>query len=131
MDLDEFDLPSWRNKTILIVEDNIDNKEYIEELLYNTGVIILSASNGAEALELFHNNPTINLVLMDIQLPDTNGHILTQTMKNANPKLIVIAQTAYTTPEDKNACITAGCNDFLEKPIHPRIFFNTISKYFH
>ena len=129
MDLDGYDMPSWVNKTILIVEDNIDNKEYIEELLFDTGVEILSANTGAEALEIFQNNQSINLVLMDIQLPDTNGHVLTRTMKKVNPKLVIIAQTAYASSDDKDDCLNAGCNDFIAKPIHPKIFFNTILKY--
>jgi PAS domain S-box-containing protein len=109
---------SWKNKTILVVEDNDSNIEYLQEILKNTGLNCLYASTGEQALDAFHKYPTISMVLMDIRLPDTNGLILTRLMKKENPSVVVIAQTAYASSSDMEACIDAGCSDYISKPLN-------------
>ncbi len=104
-------------KTILIVEDVPENIELIITMLKATQVTILSADNGLIGLNLCQDNSSIDLVLMDIQLPVMNGYEATREIKKIRPQLPVIALTAYAFDKDKKRCLDAGCDDFLSKPI--------------
>jgi len=77
---------------------------------------LIHAKNGLEAIELCINND-FDLVLMDIKMPEMNGYEATVEIKKHKPHLNVIAQTAYSTAEDKAKAKLAGCVDFLSKPI--------------
>ena len=121
--------PSWKNKTILIVEDDESNIEYLKEVLIDKGLNCMYAENGEKAMQIFRSNPFINMVLMDIRLPDINGLDLTRMMKKENPKLVVIAQTAYASPTDKVDCIDAGCNDYISKPMNRVKLLSLIGQY--
>jgi CheY-like chemotaxis protein len=68
---------------------------------------------------------------MDIQMPEMNGHETTRQIRKFNPKVIIIAQTAYALTGDKEKAISAGCNDYLEKPIFGDQFTILIEKYFN
>jgi signal transduction histidine kinase/DNA-binding response OmpR family regulator len=120
---------NWSHKTMLVVEDDETNAMYLNEIFRKTGVQILNAYTGAEALDIYEKNPRINLVLMDIRLPDTNGLHLTRLFKNRNPYLIIIAQTAYASNVDIQDCLDAGCNDYISKPILSERLFELIDKY--
>jgi len=118
---------NFKEKTILIVEDTKSNMEYLEEVLRHTGANILSAENGKIAMDLFRSNSKIDLVLMDLKLPDTNGFELTFKMKSEKSDLKVIAQTAYASEEDKNKCFEAGCIGFISKPINKDLLLELIA----
>jgi PAS domain S-box-containing protein len=120
---------SWKDKTILIVEDDKPNSEYIKLLISGKGLRILKAYNGEEALQIFKDNPNIDLVLMDIRLPDTNGLDVTKIIKKINPKIIVIAQTAYAFSSDIQECYDAGCSDYISKPINAQKLIILIDYY--
>jgi CheY-like chemotaxis protein/two-component sensor histidine kinase len=107
----------WENKTVLLVEDDESNTIYLTEVLAQKGLTLLNAYTGKDALQIFKNNPNIDLILMDIRLPDINGLIVTRKIKKKNPDVVIIAQTAYATPKDIKDCLKAGCNDYLSKPI--------------
>jgi PAS domain S-box-containing protein len=108
----------WTDKTVLIVEDDEANAEYLKEILSGQGLTLLHAFNGADALNMFRKYPAINLVLMDLGLPDMDGLTITRIIKKEKPFLAVIAQTAYASASDAVDCIDAGCNDYLSKPIN-------------
>ncbi|HEX2936386.1 MAG TPA: ATP-binding protein [Bacteroidales bacterium] len=120
---------SWAGKCLLLVEDDQASATFIKEIFEETGIKILHASNGAETLELVKNNPLIDIILMDLRLPDTNGLELTRFIKEDYPGMIVIAQTAYAGSIDLKDCIDAGCSDFIPKPIHPEQIYNLVSEY--
>jgi signal transduction histidine kinase len=120
---------SWDGKCLLLVEDDQASATFIKEIFEETGIKILHASNGAQTLELVKNNPLIDIILMDLRLPDTNGLELTRFIKEDYPGMIVIAQTAYAGSINLKDCIDAGCNDFIPKPIHPEQIFNMVSEY--
>jgi CheY-like chemotaxis protein len=103
------------NKTILIVEDDFYNAEYLKEILSGIGLHILQAKNGQEAIELSLSQP-VDLVLMDISLPDINGYEATRQIRQHKPYLKIIAQTAYASQDEKQKAIDAGCNDYICKP---------------
>ena len=101
---------------VLIVEDNDASKELLKEILEPTGLTCLFASNGEQALLIFQHTPVIDLVLMDVRLPDTNGLELTRMMKNEKNSVPIIAQTANASQADKQDCFNAGCDEFMAKP---------------
>jgi CheY-like chemotaxis protein len=116
---------------VLIAEDEETNYLYIETLLerYNPGLKILHARNGQEAVEICHDNKEIDLVLMDIKMPLLNGNEATKKIKSFRPHLPVIAQTAYSTTDDINLSKSAGCDDFISKPIGAKILYSIIASY--
>ena len=87
-------------KRILIVEDDDMSYILLSQILKLTKGEILRAKNGREALRLYTNDPEIDLVLMDIQLPDINGKTLTSEMIAHNNSIPIIAQTAGKTPQE-------------------------------
>ncbi|MDO9274301.1 MAG: response regulator [Lutibacter sp.] len=105
-------------KTILVAEDEDFNFMLIEELLSDSNMNILRAKTGVEAIDLFKLNPQIALVLMDIKMPIMNGIEATKEIRKFTPTLPIIAQTAYSTPFDKEKMAEAGCNDILIKPFN-------------
>ncbi len=104
---------------ILIVEDEEINYLYLETILKaeKNDYKILHAWNGKEAWQMFLDNPEINLVFMDLKMPLMNGFEATEKIREINPDIPVIAQTAYSTPEEMKKAIAAGCDDFISKPI--------------
>lgn len=118
--------------TILVAEDEEVNFIFLEILLQDKLKLpctIIRAQNGLEAVELCKNNPAIELVLMDIKMPKMDGHKATRKIKEFRPSLPVIAQTAYSTAEDREIAISAGCDDFIVKPISKEVLVAIINNY--
>ena len=107
----------WTGKTILIAEDEIVNYMFLEVLLEETGAILIHASDGQLAIDAVKSNSRIDLVLMDIKMPNVNGLDATKQIKAIRPQLPVIAQTAYAMQDDEYKALQAGCNDYISKPI--------------
>jgi len=120
----------WKDKTILLAEDEITNSYYIEAVLSPTGLKILKAVNGIEAVEICKRYENIDLVLMDIKMPQMDGLMATKKIKSFRNKLPVIATTAFALGKDREICINAGCDDYLAKPIRKESLMSMISKYF-
>jgi CheY-like chemotaxis protein len=116
----------WQDKVILIVEDDISSAFYLKEVLVDTGAELFFASDGHEAIDICEKNPNIDLVLMDIQLPVMDGYVATHEIKKINPDIVVIAQTAYVLPEEKERAYEAGCDDYITKPIDAFELLNKI-----
>lgn len=108
---------SWSGKTILIADDEYHSYLFLKEVLSKTGVEILYARNGQEALQICLSPSRIDLVLMDMKMPVMDGKEATRQIKSMHPSLPVIAQTAYASYEDKLMAQDAGCDDFIAKPI--------------
>jgi signal transduction histidine kinase len=123
------DTRSWLNKTVLIVEDDIPNNEYLTELLNETGLKILNAYNGNETLSILKAQSKIDLILMDVRLPDINGLQLTRQIKESTPEIIIIAQTAYAGNQSIDECLKAGGDDFIAKPIKADQLISLMGKY--
>jgi PAS domain S-box-containing protein len=119
----------WDNQIILIAEDECYNFLFLEELLQPTGVKILHARDGKEAVELVRRNPKISLVLMDIKMPVMDGYTATRIIKELKPRLPVIAQTAYAMSEDREKTRKAGFDNFISKPIVQDNFIKVLSDY--
>jgi CheY-like chemotaxis protein len=103
-------------KTILIVEDDQYNSDYLNEVFDGTGINIIHAFYGKEAIEKARTEK-IDIVLMDIRLPDMDGYAVTRQIRKFKPELKIVAQTAYADTDDKEKAFSAGCNDYLSKPV--------------
>jgi CheY-like chemotaxis protein len=120
---------SWDDKTILIAEDEETNFLYLKAALSRTGVKILRARTGREAVTVIKTNDQVDLILMDIKMPEMNGIDATMEIKAFNKNMKIIAQTAYAMEDDRELYFQAGCIDYLAKPIHRDLLLTTISKY--
>lgn len=118
---------NWNGKTILIIEDEEVNIQYLKTVLDRTNVTILVAQDGQTGLELIKTQE-INLVLMDIQLPIMDGYEATKLIKAHNQNIKVIAQTAHALKEDKEKCLAAGCDDYMSKPLKRTLLLEMIDK---
>jgi PAS domain S-box-containing protein len=127
--------PSEKNKAIrklkiLIAEDDKVSEMLLDETVKMYGKEILKARTGAETVEVCHANPDIDLILMDIQMPDMDGYEATQRIREFNKEVIILAQTAYGLTGDREKSIESGCNDYLAKPIGENELRAMIEKYF-
>ncbi len=114
---------------ILIAEDIESNYLYLSAVLSKINAHISWAKNGVEAVRFCEDNDNVNLVLMDIQMPEMNGYDATREIKTMRKNLPIIAQTAYTMLEGKEKAIEAGCDDYLAKPIKSKDLLDTVLKY--
>ena len=119
----------WQGKAILIVEDEVYNHTYIEELLLDSQAQLFHAWNGNEAVEQVKIHPDISLVLMDIKMPVMDGNEATRIIKQIRPHLPVIAQTAYALSHDKADALYAGFDDYISKPIPHKALLTLIAGY--
>jgi CheY-like chemotaxis protein len=108
---------NWSEKTILIVEDVDSSRRYFEAALKLTKAKLLYAANGKDAMTILDNDPTIDLVLLDIYLPLINGIEVLKHIRKVNKTIPVIVQTAYTGYHNEEEAFDAGANIFLAKPV--------------
>jgi len=129
-DLNEGNL-NLSGKNILIVEDDEYNYLYLHEILQQAGVNVYHAVNGREAIHFVKEKQgeNIDLVLMDIEMPEVNGYEATAYIKKEFPRIPVIAQTAYASMEEKTKCLQAGCDAYLAKPLQINDLIDEIKKY--
>lgn len=117
-----------KNLSILIVEDEETIDHYLTILARKIGREIHHAETGLEAVEMCRKNMDIDLVLMDIRMPEMGGYEATRLIRKFNKDVVIIAQTAYALDGDREKAIEAGCNDYLTKPINRDVFFDIIDK---
>ena len=115
---------------ILIAEDDESSKIYLSLIVKNFSREIITVKNGLEAVAVFEQNQDIDLILMDVQMPEMNGHEATRQIRKFNSKVIIIAQTAYALASDREKAIDAGCNDYITKPIKKAELIGIIQKHF-
>ena len=120
----------FKEHTLLIAEDIDFSFLYIEAVLRRTGIKILWAQNGKEAIEHIKSNSDIDLVMMDMHMPIMNGYEASEIISGLRPELPIIAQTAFVLPEDVKKCYAAGCTGYLAKPIRKEQLLNTLAEYF-
>lgn len=113
---------------ILVVDDEVVNCEYLEILLKGKVKKVDRAFNGKTAVDLAQKNQ-YNLILMDIRMPVMGGIDATKILKAQYPNLKIVAQTAFTLPEEAASVLAAGCDDILCKPIKRDQLMDMIHKY--
>ena len=107
----------WTDKTILIAEDEDSNYLYLEAVLQKTGAKLLWARNGKEAIDACKKGDTVDLVLMDLQMPNINGYQAREAIKELFPDTPQIAQTAFAMADDEKRAMDAGFDAYISKPI--------------
>ena len=112
--------------TILIAEDDNINFLLFQKIMKAKKYKIIRAENGQEVVDICFNNPNIDLVLMDIKMPIMDGFEALEKIAPIRPNLPMIAQTAFSSNEDKNKIFKAGFTDYITKPIDRERLFEII-----
>ena len=122
-----------RKARILLVEDNVINQQVALGILRKLGLTADGAANGCEALESLRTLP-YDLVLMDVQMPEMDGLEAARRIRDPqsmvhNPRVPIVAMTARIMPGDKEACLDAGMNDYVPKPVSPQTLTKALEKW--
>ncbi|MFP4621768.1 MAG: PAS domain S-box protein [Bacteroidales bacterium] len=129
---DRTDMDSWEGKSILLIEDDYSSIQLVKEVLEPTGVVLYLCETGTEGLKAFSENPGIDLVLIDIKLPDISGLEVARRIRafSSGREVTLIAQTAYAMYGDAQKSLEAGCDDYISKPVDTQKLMAKIAKYF-
>jgi PAS domain S-box-containing protein len=119
----------WEGKLFLIAEDDKFSYKFLEGFLKQTKANVIRAADGCEAVEICKNNKDVDLILMDIQMPEMNGLVATEEIKKFNKEVPIIAQTANALSEERQRCLEAGCVDFITKPVNITELYAKIDKW--
>lgn len=106
-----------KQKTVLLVEDQKYNLLVLKMMLERIGIVVISAENGQEAVNLCRKNNEFDLVFMDIKMPVMDGYKAMKEIKKILPDIKIIAETAYALAGDEKRILAAGFDDYLPKPI--------------
>ena len=115
---------------ILTAEDNETSRNYISLIINDFSSELLEAKTGNEVIELCRQNKDIDLILMDIKMPELDGYGATRRIREFNKEVIIIAQTAYGFSGNREKALESGCNDYISKPIDKAKLQTLIQKYF-
>ena len=108
---------NWSGKTILVAEDDEIGLTMLDQALQGTNASVIHAINGKDAVEALSFHKKIDIVLMDLRMPVMSGLEATIKIKENYPTLPIIAQTAFAMEGDRQKCLSAGCDDYITKPI--------------
>ena len=120
-----------KNLKILIVDDNELLRIILYEMVKKFGKEFLYAKTGVEAVVACHENPDIDLILMDFLMPEMDGYEATRQIRLFNKEVVIVVQTAYVLSNENEMAIEAGCNDCITKPIIKTFLYEIIQKHFN
>jgi CheY-like chemotaxis protein/HPt (histidine-containing phosphotransfer) domain-containing protein len=130
---DRFQGPFLRGVRVLVVDDSEENREVLRFLLADAGAVCHTAANGAAGVDAARaaaaERKAFDLVLMDLSMPGLDGFAATRTLVAERVPGRVIALSALSAKEDRDAALAAGCVDALAKPIVPTVFFETLARH--
>jgi len=115
-------------KTVLVAEDELYNYLYLEIILKKLNFNVLHAGNGKEVIDMIKENTHIDLILMDIKMPVIDGYSAAKLIKESNPEIPIIAQTAYALVHERSK-YEGVFDDYITKPINQDILLELIKKY--
>lgn len=119
----------WKNKTILIAEDDSINFKLMDLMLRKTGVNIIWAKNGKEALE-FANSMNLDAILLDVQMPIMDGTEAASKIREFDKNVPIVILSAYSASElESSYILRTETNDILSKPVKADKLYGTIDKY--
>ncbi len=129
---DQTDKPKdWSSRKCLLVDDNRDVLIYLKRILLDTGINVLMARSGNEAIDTIKSVTDIDVVLLDMQMPGINGIEATKEIRKIRKDLPIIAQTAFIFEDDKDIILEAGCDACLIKPIRKEHLLTVMSSFLH
>ncbi len=120
---------NWKDKYVLIAEDEYSNFELLHYMLKPTQVRIKQVTNGNDAIDEVLNKECPDLILMDIKMPDLNGFEATKRIKEVYPDIPIIAQTAFAISGDREMALAMGCDEYISKPIKKLELLELMEKY--
>lgn len=119
----------WSNKSILIADDELHNFIILEKAMKKTNIKIFHAENGEEAVKIFKENPYIDVILMDIRMPEMGGLEATKYIRSVNRNIPIIAFTAFALSDDEAIALEFGCDDYISKPVRPDFLLKKINEH--
>jgi len=119
---------NWKNKSILIADDDILNFELLKLMLRNTEINIIHFNNGQAVIDYFEENSAADIIIMDIQMPVLDGKATTKLLREKGHTLPIIALTALNTSSEQSKYKEIGFNEVVEKPIRKEAFLLLIDK---
>lgn len=122
-------LKDWSSKRCLIVDDNKDVLTYLKRILLDTGIDVVAARSGPEALKIMAQDKTIDVVLLDMQMPEMNGIEVTREIRKIRGNIPIVAQTAFVFEDDKDIILEAGCDACLVKPIRKEQLISVLGSF--
>jgi signal transduction histidine kinase/HAMP domain-containing protein len=124
-------LAALRGCSVLLVDDDVHNLFAVTSLLERYGVRVLAAKDANECFELLDSNPRVDVVLMDVMMPEIDGLEATRRIRKRpeHATLPIVALTAKALPGDRERCLEAGCSDFATKPIGPETLAELIGRF--
>ena len=125
---------AFDERKILVAEDDVRNIFALSSILEPKGATLLIARNGREALEHLERTPDVDLVLMDIMMPEMDGLEATRRIRASGQpwsKVPIIALTAKAMSDDRDLCIKAGANDYIAKPLNVEILLSLVRVWLH
>ena len=114
---------------MLVADDDESSSFLLSTLMRRIGFKTLIAVNGQEAVDICRQNSSVDLILMDISMPVMNGLEATKIIKEFNPGIVIIAQTAFSLFGDKEVALNAGCDEYISKPIDREELYSLIHKF--
>ena len=121
---------NFSDKMVLVVEDNPISFKLMHAVLKQVKTNVVHAVNGREAIKLCEADMHFDLVMMDMQMPEIDGKEATRRIKVIRPDLPIIATTANSYQDDAFACLEAGCDAFLTKPLQFQRMFELMQSFF-
>jgi len=115
-----------KGKRVLIAEDDTNSLYYLRTVLQNAGMTCFEALNGRDAVNLFLKNPDLDLILMDLKMPELSGFEAIKEIRKVNLKVPILVQTAHVFNDEKVLCSAMGCDNFISKPVDINVLFSTL-----
>ncbi len=121
-------VPQLKGKNVIVAEDDPYSLEMIKQMLGETGVNMFIAKEGNKVMELFNSKP-VDLLFLDIRMPGKDGFEVVREIRKKNPRIPVIAQSAYAMPDQIKKSKDAGFDDHLVKPLSREKLYGILNKY--
>ncbi len=122
---------NWKGKKVLILEDDPAASFLLSEILAHTRIKVQTVENGSDAVKVCRNDPEIDIVLLDMQVPGISGYEAAREIRKIRKELPIIAQSAFVMTEDKERALEAGCNVHISKPLNTFQLLGTMHRLLH